>query len=103
MPFSIFAMLICSELTKLHDKEANTRGSTRCFYGWHVFSAALIRSFSWNVESDPTRENPWHAIVILPTAIDKGSDEFIQACQKISTDSMWRQRSTEVGIYSGGE
>ena len=78
-------------LCNLHVAEAVTRKPPQSFHGWYVFVAGLVRSTGWDVNSDPTGANPWHAEVCLPDLIEQG-DEFLQSCSKVASQASWRAR-----------
>ena len=78
-------------LCKLHDTEAIRRDPPRTFHGWYIFTAEAVRSAGWDVSPDPTTENPWHSQIRRIDASEQG-DAFVQNCQKIASQSWWKDR-----------
>ena len=78
-------------LCDLHDAEAVNRSPPRTFHGWYIFTAGAVRTAGWDVNPDPTTTNPWHSQVHLPDSLDE-EDAFVENCQKIASQSRWRDR-----------
>lgn len=79
-------------LCNLHDLEGSRRTPPRDFYGWYVFTAALVRSVEWCVVSEPTPENPWHAEVHRQLGTTEQEDHFLQDCNKVASQARWSAR-----------
>ena len=78
-------------LCNLHDAEATRRRPPRTFHGWYVFTAKIVRSAGWDVNPDPTKENPWHSQICQMDETEE-EDDFVQNCQKIASNSWWKDR-----------
>ena len=77
-------------LCSVHDAEGMGRVPPKMFYGWYVFSAALVRSADWCVYPEPTCTNSGHAEVCRPN--DHDEDNVLQKCTEIASQTIWQAR-----------
>ena len=81
----------CSDkdLINIQDKNAQSRGSQRSFYGWAKLKAIDARKENREVKSTPIKENPYHADIILPKDT---KDDLITHATSLAVSSDWKPR-----------
>ena len=83
----------CSKqkLTDIQNQNAELR--SKKFYGWAKLQALTARGSGRKVQSTPAENNPCHADIILPEAIEK--DEKIAHAKELASNSEWEAGFTE--------
>ena len=74
-------------LTQIHTNEGQYRNPSRTFHGWYTFPASNVLSMGWEVQSDPTPTNPWHAEVDCGSLED--NDAHRQRCVDLASQACW--------------
>ena len=82
-----------SVMCQIGDDNAKSRGANRRFYGWAVILVEKANQNGRLVIHDPILDNPYHALIKLPSlSKEEVRDNQQQHAKELAVDSQWRSR-----------
>ena len=78
------------EATVIADRDAAARDAT--FYGWAALTADQIRTDGRQAVASPSRDNPYHADIILPSLAGCDWEEQKRHAHQLADEACWYKR-----------
>ena len=88
------------QLKAIEIAEDRTKKRVRNFYGWAVIYTKNASRDNRKVLASPTKENPYHADIVLPLTTERDREEQESHAQQLADASSWRGKDTWISNNS---
>ena len=79
------------DLASTTDMTKIVRSYGHPFYGWLTKTAEHIRDLECEVKTDPIPDNPYHALIVLPTEVAADRDRQKHKARELAEVCEWNE------------
>ena len=84
------------DFASISDLTNIVRSYNHPFYGWLTKTTGHVRDLACDVKSDPNPENPYHALIVLPTEIATDRDRQKHKARVLAEVCNWIEPADDV-------